>query len=94
MITYFKNKTNKSKNKYKKYKALTTLIKSFDIFVNIAATSSFITFSLKGNGLSATPISNETVYRSAIGIKVLNEKITNSKNEMKKINKQLNLLIH
>ena len=77
MITYFKNKTNKSKNKYKKYKTLTTLLKSFDIFVIIAATSSFITLSLKGNGLIATPKSNATVYGLAIGIKVLYEIIIN-----------------
>ena len=40
MITYFKDKNNKSKKKYKKYKMLTTKIKSLDAVVIIAETSS------------------------------------------------------
>ena len=36
MITYFKDKNNKSKKKYKKHKTLTTILKSFDTFVIIA----------------------------------------------------------
>ena len=48
MITYFKDKNNESKKRYKKYKTLTTKIKSIDTFVIIATTSSSITLSLSG----------------------------------------------
>ena len=56
MITYFKDKNN-NKNKYKKYKTLTTRLKSFDTFVIIATTSSSIMLSLTGIGLMAVSIS-------------------------------------
>ena len=46
MITYFQEKNNKSKKKYKKYETLTTILKSIDTFVIIATTSSSITLSL------------------------------------------------
>ena len=42
MITYCKGKNYKSKNENKKYKMLNTILKSFDIIVIIARTSSFI----------------------------------------------------
>ena len=51
MITYLKDKNNNSKNKYKKYKTLTTILISFDTFVIDARTSSCITLSLTGIGL-------------------------------------------
>ena len=51
MITYFKDKNNRSKKKYKKYKTITTILKSIDAFVIIATTSSSITLSLTGIGL-------------------------------------------
>ena len=59
MITYFKDKNNKSKKRYKNYKTITTILKSFDTFVIIATTSSSITLSLTGIGLIAIPISTE-----------------------------------
>ena len=49
MITYSKGKNHKSKNKYKTYKTLTTILKSFDTFVIMAATSSSITLSFSWN---------------------------------------------
>ena len=36
MITYIRDKNIKSKKKYKEYKTLTTILKSFDTFVIIA----------------------------------------------------------
>ena len=60
LFTYFEDKNNKSKKKYKTYKTLTARIKSFDTFVVIATTSSSITLSLTGIGLVAIPISIAT----------------------------------
>ena len=58
LILYFKRKNHKSKKKYRKHKTLTTLLKTFDTFVNIATTSSSFTLSLTGISLIAIPISN------------------------------------
>ena len=77
MITYFKDKSNKSKKKYKNYKKLTTKLKSFDTFVNIAKTSGSFTLSLTGIGLIALPISTATACGLAIGNKVIYEIIIN-----------------
>ena len=55
LITYFKDKNNESKKKYKKYKTRTTILKSFETFVIIATTSSSITSSLTGIGLIVIP---------------------------------------
>ena len=60
MITYFKDKNNKSKKKYKTYKTITTIINLNDTFVFIATTWSSITLSLTGIGLIAIPISTAT----------------------------------
>ena len=98
MITYFKDKNKKSKKKYKKYETLTTILKSFDTIVIIATTSSSITLSVTGIGLLAIPISAATACGLSITNKVLYEivmqKYNKYKKYMKKINKQLNLLIN
>ena len=57
MISYFKDKNNKSKKKFKNYKTLNTLLESVDSFVIIAATSTSITLSLTGIGMIVLPIS-------------------------------------
>ena len=85
MITYFKDKNNKSKKKYKKYKTITTILKSFDTFVIIATTSSSITLSLTGIGLTVIPISTVTACGLSIGNKVLYEIIINKYNKYKKL---------
>ena len=85
MITYFKDKNNKSKKKYKKLKTTTTILKSFDTIVIIAMTSISITLSLTGNGLIAIPISTVAACRLSIGIKVLYEIIINKYNKYKKL---------
>ena len=57
IITYFKDKNNKSQKKYKKYNTITTKLKSFDTFVIIAPTSSFFYFeSYKNRFYSCTKI--------------------------------------
>ena len=97
MITYFKDKNNNQK-KFKKYKTLTTRLKSFDTFVIIATTSSSIMLSLTGIGLMAVPLSGSIACGLTISNKILYEiviqKNNKYKNNTKKINKQSNLLIN
>ena len=71
MITYFKDKNNKSNEKIKKFKTLTTTLKSIDIFVIIATISSYITLRLTRSGSIAIPISTATACGLSIGNKVL-----------------------
>ena len=85
MITYFKDKNHKSKKRYKKYKTITTILKSFDTLTIIATTSSSITLSLTGSGLIVIPISTATACRLSIGNKVLDEVIINKYNKYKKL---------
>ena len=98
MITYFKDKNNKSKKRYKKFKTLTTLSKSFDTFVFVSRTSISITLSLTGIGLIAIPKSSGIACGSTISNKVKYEivmqNILNTKNNMKKINNYLNLSVN
>ena len=77
---FFKNKNIKSKRKNKKYKTITTILKSFDTFVFIATTSSSITLSLSGVGLIVIPISITSARALPIGNKVLYEIIINKYN--------------
>ena len=79
-----KDKNHYSKEKYKKYKTITTKLKSFDTFVIIATTSSSITLSLTGTGLIVTPISTASACALSIGNKVLYEVILNQYNKYKK----------
>ena len=70
MIQYFKAKNNNSKKKYKKYKTIPTILKSFDTSI-IAATSSSITLSLTGIGLIVLPITTASACGLSIGNKVI-----------------------
>ena len=81
MITYFKDKNNKSKKKYKKYKTIPTILKSFDTFVIIATTSSSITLSHPGIGLIVIPLSTATACGLSMGNEVLYEIIINKYNK-------------
>ena len=85
MITYFKDKNNKSKKKYKKYKTITTILISIDTFVIITTTSSSITLSLTGKGLTVITISTATACGLSIGNKVLYEIIINKYHKYKKL---------
>ena len=84
MITYFKDKNNKSKKKYKKYKTLTTILKSFDTIVIIATTSTSITLSVTGIGIIAIPISTATACGLSITNKVLYELVLQKHDKFKK----------
>ena len=84
MITYFRDKNNKSKKKYKKYTTITTILKSFDAFLIFTTTSSSITLSLTGVGLIVIPISTASACLLSIVNKVMYEVIINKYNKHKK----------
>ena len=70
-ITYFKDKNCKSKKNQNKM--LTTILKSFDTFVNIASTTSSITLSLTGNSWVGIPTSTGIACGLTISNKVIYE---------------------
>ena len=85
MITYFKDKNNKSKKIYKNYKTLNTVLESLDSIVIIGATSTSITLSITGFGLIILPISAGSVCTLSLGNKVLHKMIINKYNKYKKL---------
>ena len=84
MIAHFKDKNNESKKRYRKYKRLTTKLKSFDTFVIVATTSSSITLSLREIGCLDVPFSTATACGLSIGNKVIYEIIKNKYQKYKK----------
>ena len=70
MITYFKDKNNKSKKNFEKYKTLTTVIISFETFVIIATISCSINLSLTGTGLIVMPRATPSTCSFSVGNKV------------------------
>ena len=76
---------------------ITTKLKSIVTFNINATTSASITLSFTGIGLIAIPISFATACGLSVGNKVKNDflcvSIANTKNNNKKVNKQLNLKI-
>ena len=84
MIQYFKDKNHKSKNIYKSYKTLNTVLESVDSIVIIAATSTSITLSITGIGLILLPISAGIACTLSLGNKVLHKLIINKYNKYKK----------
>ena len=84
MITYFKDKNNKSKKRYKNNKTLNTVLESVDSIVMIAATSTSITLSISGIGLIILPISAGIACTLSLGNKVLHKIIINKYNIYKK----------
>ena len=84
MITYFKDKNNKSKKKSKNYKTLNTIIESVDSIVIIGATSTSITLSITGVGLIILPISAGVACALSLGNKILHKLIINKYNKYKK----------
>ena len=85
MITYFKDKNNKSKKKYKNYKILNTVLESADSIVITGATSTSITLSVIGIGLIVLPISAGIACGLSLSSKVLHKLITKKYNKYKKI---------
>ena len=84
-ITYFKDKNSRTKKKCKKYKTITTILKSFVTFVIIGATASSITLSLTGISLIAISISTATACGLSIGNKVIFETTKDKCNKYKKL---------
>ena len=84
MITYFKDKNNKSKKRYKNYKTLNTILESVDSTVIIGAMSASITLSIFGIGLIILPILAGIGCTLSLGNKVLQKLIINKYNKYKK----------
>ena len=84
MITYFKDKNNKSKKRYKNYKTRNTVLESVDSIVIIGATSTSITLSVTGIGLIVLPISAGIACALSLGNKILHKLIINKYNKYKK----------
>ena len=84
MITYFKDKNNRSKKRYKNYKTLNTVLESVDSIVIIGATSTSITLSITGVGLIILPISASIACTLSLGNKILHKLIINKYNKCKK----------
>ena len=84
MITYFKDKNNKSKKRYKNYKTLNTILESVDSIVIIGETSTSIALSITGVGLIILPISAGIACTLSLGNKVLHKLFSNNYNKYKK----------
>ena len=84
MVSYFKDKNNKSKKKYKNYKILNIVLECVDSIVIIGATSTSITLSVTGIGLIVLPISAGIACTISLGNKILNKLIVNKYNKYKK----------
>ena len=84
MITYFKDRNNKSKKRYKNSKTLNTILESVDSIVIIGATSTSITLSVTGVGLIILPISAGFACGLSLGNKILHKLIINKYNKYKK----------
>ena len=84
MITYFKDKNNKSKRRYKHHKTLNTVLESVDSIVIIGATSTSITLSITSIGLIVLPISAGLACTLSLGNKVLHKLTINKYNKNKK----------
>ena len=84
MITYFKDKNNKSKKRYKNYKTVKSILESVDSIVIIGATSTSIILSNTGIGLIILPISAGIACTLSLGNKVLHILIINKYNKYKK----------
>ena len=84
MITYFKDKNNKSKKRYKNYETINTVLESVHSIVIIGASSTSLILSVTGFGLVILPISAGIACALSIGNKVLHKIIINKYNKYKK----------
>ena len=85
MITYFKDKDNKPKKRYKNYEILNTVLESVDSIVIIGATSTSITLSVTGFCLIILPISARIACTLSLGNKILHRLILNKYNKYEKL---------
>ena len=92
-MTYFNDKNHKSEQKYKKYKMLTTIIKSIATIVIFGATSSSLRWSLTGIGLIVIPVSTGVASGLTICNKVLHEIICKSLIKTKNNTEQIDKLL-
>ena len=74
MITYFKDKNNKSKMGYKNYKTLNTVFESVDSIIITGGTSTSITLSITRIILIVLAISARIACTLSLGNKVLHIK--------------------
>ena len=88
MISYFKDKNNKSKQRLKNYKTLNTILESIESIVIIGAMSTSITPSVSGIGLIILPISAGIASGLSLGNKVLHKLIINNYNKYKTLNEK------
>ena len=84
MIIYFKDKNNKSKKRYRKYRTLNTILESVDSIVIFGATSMSPSLSVTGVGLIILPISAGIACTLSLANKVLHKTIVNKYNKYKK----------
>ena len=84
MKTFLKDKNNKSKTRYKKYRTITTILESVESIVIIGATSPSLTLSVTGVGLIILPISAGIACTLSLGNKVLHKTIINKYKKYKK----------
>ena len=77
MVTYFRDKHNKTKKKNKNCKILNTLLESEDSIVIIGATSTSITLSITGIGLNILPTSAGIARAVSLADKVLQKMFLN-----------------
>ena len=84
MLTYFEDKNNKSKKRYKNYETLNTVLESVDSIIIIGATSTSISLSFTGVGLIILPISAGIACTLSLGNKILHKLIINKYNKYKK----------
>ena len=85
MITYFKDKDNKPKKRYKNYELLNTVLEYVDSIVIIGATSTSITLSVTGFCLIILPISAKIACTLSLGNKLLHKLILNKYNKYEKL---------
>ena len=76
----FGDKNQKTKKKYKNYKTLNTILESVDTVVIIGASSTSITLSITGIGLTVFTISAGKTCVQSLGNKVLHKVIMNKSN--------------
>ena len=77
MITYFKDKNNKSKKRYKNYKTQNTVLEPVDSIIIIGATSTSLFLAIAGIGLIILPKSAVIACTVSLGNKVLQKLIKN-----------------
>ena len=84
MVSYFKHKNHKSKERYKINKPLKTILESVDTIGITGARSNSITLSVTGIGLIIKRISAGIACNLSIGNKLLHRFIINKCNKYKK----------